>query len=179
MTDPINKAVLLPCPFCGTDEHLSRQRVGSRTADMPAHPYRIVCHHIDHDTVCGPVAYGEPAAIDAWNTRPQHTGETDRSGYVLVPVEPTEAMIGACRYGYPSERRATWSAMLAARPIAGETDRGGGMAATDEFRGDDAALVASIHALLALDEKGALVPHGIGGHARKLLSASANRLGAK
>lgn len=47
---------------------------------------------------------------------------------------------------------------------------------TDEFRGDNAALINSIDALLSLDAAGALVPHGIGGHARGLLSAAAARL---
>jgi len=44
------------------------------------------------------------------------------------------------------------------------------------FNGDDKKLVSCIGALLALDEKGALAPHGIGGHARTLLSASAERI---
>jgi hypothetical protein len=49
---------------------------------------------------------------------------------------------------------------------------------TDNFRGDNAKLVESIKALLALDESGSLVPHGVGGHARQLLSAAASRLSA-
>lgn len=46
------------------------------------------------------------------------------------------------------------------------------------FRGDNRALVSSIVALLGLDKDGALVPHGIGGHGRALLAASAVRLAA-
>ena len=46
----------------------------------------------------------------------------------------------------------------------------------DAFRGDTPHLVSSIEALLSLDADGALVPHGIGGHARDLLSAAAARL---
>lgn len=46
----------------------------------------------------------------------------------------------------------------------------------DDFRGDNDALIRSIKALLGLDASGALVPHGIGGHARSLLSAAASRL---
>ncbi|WP_201319994.1 hypothetical protein [Burkholderia sp. E168m30] len=49
---------------------------------------------------------------------------------------------------------------------------------TDNFRGDNAQLVRSIEALLELDAEGALVPHGVGGHARALLSAAAIRLAA-
>lgn len=46
----------------------------------------------------------------------------------------------------------------------------------DEFNGDDAKLIRCIEALLSLDAKKALVPHGIGGHARGLLSAAMHRL---
>ena len=40
----------------------------------------------------------------------------------------------------------------------------------------DSQLLDSIDALLHLDAKGALVPHGIGGHARTLLKESAKRI---
>ena len=50
------------------------------------------------------------------------------------------------------------------------------MTVKDTFRGDDANLYASIEALLAADAEGILVPHGIGGHARTLLSACYCRL---
>jgi hypothetical protein len=46
----------------------------------------------------------------------------------------------------------------------------------DEFNGDTAHLIRCIEALIALDAAGVLVPHGIGGHAHKLLSAAAVRL---
>jgi hypothetical protein len=46
----------------------------------------------------------------------------------------------------------------------------------DDFNGDTPKLISCIEALLALDASGSLVPHGIGGHARKLLSAAAVRL---
>lgn len=51
-------------------------------------------------------------------------------------------------------------------------------AITDDFRGSTEQLIASITALIKLDSAGALVPHGIGGHARKLLAAAAVRLAA-
>ncbi|MFV3290154.1 hypothetical protein ACNFBR_15585 [Pseudomonas sp. NY11955] len=44
------------------------------------------------------------------------------------------------------------------------------------FKGDNKALIISINALLALDAKGALAPHGIGGMARDLLETCAARL---
>lgn len=46
----------------------------------------------------------------------------------------------------------------------------------DTFRGDNDQLVSNMRALVELDKAGALVPHGIGGHARGLLSAAAARL---
>lgn len=46
----------------------------------------------------------------------------------------------------------------------------------DEFRGDDNHLCESIKALIELNDKGALVPHGIGGHARGLLISAMVRL---
>jgi hypothetical protein len=50
------------------------------------------------------------------------------------------------------------------------------MTIEDSFRGDDAKLISCIEALIHLNDAGALVPHGIGGHARELLSAAAVRL---
>jgi hypothetical protein len=48
----------------------------------------------------------------------------------------------------------------------------------DNFNGDNEKLVSCIEALLALDAAGALTPHGVGGHARQLLSAAAVRIEA-
>ena len=45
-----------------------------------------------------------------------------------------------------------------------------------EFNGDNKKLIASINALLALDAKGCLAPHGIGEHARVLLQTCEARL---
>jgi rubrerythrin len=44
------------------------------------------------------------------------------------------------------------------------------------FKGDNAKLVDSIKSLLALDSKGALVPHGVCGLARQLLESAVERL---
>jgi hypothetical protein len=46
----------------------------------------------------------------------------------------------------------------------------------DEFRGDDAHLCESIKALIEMSDRGSLIPHGLGGHARTLLAASYHRL---
>ena len=46
----------------------------------------------------------------------------------------------------------------------------------DQFRGDNAHLRRSIKALIELNDDGALVPHGVGGHARALLAAAYHRI---
>lgn len=47
---------------------------------------------------------------------------------------------------------------------------------TDDFNGDNEHLRRCIRALIELNDDGCIVPHGIGGHARALLSASYHRL---
>lgn len=49
---------------------------------------------------------------------------------------------------------------------------------TDQFAGNNAQLVESIEAVIALDAVGALVPHGLGGGVRQLLESAADRLRA-
>ena len=49
----------------------------------------------------------------------------------------------------------------------------------DTFNGDNSALIRSAKSLLELDAKGALAPHGIGEHARGIISAFVARMGAK
>lgn len=46
----------------------------------------------------------------------------------------------------------------------------------DTFNGNNEHLKASIKALINLNDDNALVPHGIGGHARGLLAAAYHRL---
>ena len=52
------------------------------------------------------------------------------------------------------------------------------MTLEDSFRGSDDKLISCIESLIYMNDAGALVPHGIGGHARTLLSAAAVRLNA-
>jgi hypothetical protein len=54
-----------------------------------------------------------------------------------------------------------------------------GSAISDEFRGDNTHLKSCINALINLSDDGALIPHGIGGHARELLAACYHRLPGK
>jgi hypothetical protein len=51
-----------------------------------------------------------------------------------------------------------------------------GSAIRDTFRGDNKLLRECIKALIELNDSNSLVPHGIGGHARTLLSACYRRL---
>lgn len=51
-----------------------------------------------------------------------------------------------------------------------------GSALSDDFRGDNLHLRDCIRALIEMNDNGSLVPHGIGGHARTLLSACYHRL---
>jgi hypothetical protein len=46
----------------------------------------------------------------------------------------------------------------------------------DTFRGDNKLLSESIKALIELNDSNALMPHGIGGHARTLLASCYHRL---
>lgn len=46
----------------------------------------------------------------------------------------------------------------------------------DEFNGDNPKLISCIEALIRLNDSDSLIPHGIGGHARIMLSAAAVRL---
>lgn len=50
------------------------------------------------------------------------------------------------------------------------------MIGSDDFNGDTEHLRSCMKALVELDMEGALVPHGIGGHARGLLTAAYHRL---
>lgn len=45
------------------------------------------------------------------------------------------------------------------------------MPIVDDFNGDNAKLVESARAMISLSDSGSLAPHGIGGHARAILSA--------
>ena len=53
------------------------------------------------------------------------------------------------------------------------------VAVPDNFNGDDRKLIECATALLELDAKGALVPHGVGGHARTIIESLVCRLSAQ
>lgn len=98
------EAVAIACPFCGSDEHISVSKVGSMTADMPDRPYRVICHHIDHDNVLGPVSYGRRAAIAAWNNRPAHNAHMASDGVVQADRDLFIRIAGLTTDGASAEK---------------------------------------------------------------------------
>ena len=110
-TDDKSVSDLLPCPFCGAKAYV----VGYG-------PYRINCKACDASL--GPIFCAERnQAIAAWNVR------SHPSGYRLVPVEPTEAMLsaGAARardfmseHGPYPRTKSVYRAMIQAAPKEGK-----------------------------------------------------------
>jgi hypothetical protein len=84
--------------------------------------------------------------------------------------------------GKPEQQRKLDSTMEMGQSLEGSKNKGAsyieteGVVLLDTFRGDIFQLIDSIKSLIELDMENALVPHGIGGHARNLLSSSAIRL---
>lgn len=88
-TEPNSREALEPCPWCGETEHLTLSMCGSLTGDMPDRPYRVVCDHLDHDQIQGPVAYGRFSAIAAWNRRVRPTsaaGDAIAQGEIVLEI---------------------------------------------------------------------------------------------
>jgi len=128
-----------------------------------------------------------------WLNRTRHGMDTLRDGdkvYAAAgasPVQPSQPLFKEIidkHQGLAEELRE-----LDSQPTKGdqheqqtrpEMDAVGGRqpveGASPVFTGNSADLVSSITALLALDADCALVPHGIGGHARTLLTAAAKAL---
>lgn len=84
--------------------------------------------------------------------------------------------------GKPEQQRKLDSTMEMGQSLEGSENKGSsyieteGVIILDTFRGDSFQLIDSIKSLVELDIENALVPHGIGGLARSLLSSSAIRL---
>ena len=93
MTKPNEPEGMEPCPFCGAIEHLHVSKCGSLLGDMPGRPYRVVCDHIDHDQVQGPVAYGRMEAIAAWNRRAPAQPVADAGGVTAADHEAAAAYL--------------------------------------------------------------------------------------
>jgi hypothetical protein len=109
-------AVYAPCPFCNGDME-------------PRSDYgRIRYEHTASRPDCAGFALyfypDDPAQVAAWNRRsyPIKAGEAVPVGWMLVPVEPTEAMCSADAGTAATDRlawnRAMYRAMIAASPKA-------------------------------------------------------------
>ena len=95
---------LEPCPFCGSGV------LHKNNPEKMGYTFFVSCGFCDCRGACLPTEQG---AVEAWNTRAAAIPE----GYVVVPVEPTEAMIKAARLAYMSGDGAyseTYKAMIAA-----------------------------------------------------------------
>jgi hypothetical protein len=103
---------LLPCPFCGaSDIELS----SSGTCSW------AVCAGCGAE---GPwhnsVGNNPDSARTLWNARPALIDHLESDGMVLVPREPTEAMLAAwCRAEDTMDMRGCYAAMLSALPVLG------------------------------------------------------------
>ena len=108
MTTEIDAEGLAACPFCGTTEHLSLRRVGSNIG--AGTPFAVLCHHLDCEDVRGPVQYGMPAAIAAWNRRATtRTSEAEPVAFRHEMIEPDREPF----YVYSGSSANPWSHWMA------------------------------------------------------------------
>lgn len=132
--------------------------------DMTKHSSAFICGH---------------SPVDMWD----HflVGWKDEIDRVLGNKEKTDAELAAdTNPAGPGKHGELASPVAVGQPLgngqdpqAGNTETVGDVVLTDTFRGDDSNLIDSIASLIELDREGALVPHGIGGHARALLESAA------
>jgi Lar family restriction alleviation protein len=106
---------LLPCPFCGTAPRIIRTRDQSLWSYDDVEKTQVYCSGCDVATDYTEEGQ-DPEAIEKWNTRATlAASSTAPAGFVLVPVEPTEAMLTAA-HALPDVMNVgdEWRAMLAA-----------------------------------------------------------------
>jgi hypothetical protein len=104
----------------------------------------------------------------AWDFRPAGYGPADQDAWFSGQYDGNRQISAFARHRLAATQRASSGAEARIADPA---------MPPDTFDGDNNALRESIAALLAFDREGALVPHGIGGHAKCLLEAAYHRLG--
>lgn len=137
---------LKPCPFCGSGGKMIRpmgERVFNRDAAGRAIApfygpdwFRVTCSNTDCH--CFARAYADAAeAITAWNTRarPSADPELKPTDWVIVPREPTEAMLEA-QFGQTGPA-ACYAAMLAAAPRPSADADAAGVDWRDDMASDE------------------------------------------
>lgn len=175
---------LLPCPFCGgmpRRHTLSEDEFGNRGGDV------IECATCQASSR---VEFGtKENLIDAWNRRSLPAAQPDGQGAVPVTQEPM-SWPGPGRFtDQPARLRraaeiaagaevtadqAAWisdvleDAALKIEALERESKTSATLAPVSA--GDLDALVANAQALLDIDASGAMVPHGIGGLARGVIT---------
>jgi hypothetical protein len=111
MSDIEKGAEIALCPFCGDwGAEVAESAVPSIHGGQKQAVYCNTCF------CAGPTSETEKGAVEAWNRR---VALTPPEGFVLVPVEPTEAMLQEIHLvksftGEAMHRR--YAAMIAARP---------------------------------------------------------------
>lgn len=107
------------------------------------------------------------------NLRPDDCGYCHDGGAAVVKESMTADGPARCLHGTPLILGNNCVRCATAKR---EAEAPGPPAIVDRFMGDNDRLRDCIRALLEMDASGSLVPHGIGGHARSLLSACYGRL---
>ena len=120
MTEPVPVGLdekLKPCPFCGGEAELRRSEIPREFAT------RIRCKAGCVEVTkysAWQVIDADTRALTAWNTRASPEPIAVNAGMVLVPREPTEAMVAAAYKDQPDAINAGFSqayrAMIAASP---------------------------------------------------------------
>ncbi|WP_312288848.1 hypothetical protein [Stutzerimonas nitrititolerans] len=140
---------LLPCPFCGNALEVSKRRYNphARCVTENCKGAQLPLLNID-----------QPDDVARWNTRPAQT-EQQPVGYQFQDREGVWKQFMSEKHYEDTLADGTWPIRaIYAAPIAQTAPQP-----------SEESLVQNAKALLALDERGALAPHGIGGLAREVI----------
>lgn len=113
------------------------------------------------------------------------TAERDQLAAELAKLREQKPVAWMCVDGFGTYFTEDWNEVLGAKDVLAITALYAVPAPAvpaleipegDDFNGTTPHLIQCIEALVRMNDRGVLVPHGIGSHARTLLLASANRL---